>query len=188
MTKKKQTSGWQVLAALVLALPIYLLMVLGPLAWMAEIAGQPVFDLRPMGYSTTEAAALLAALGEAGQAIYLWRQIPLDLIYPALMALLFWRLAGWISAGAQTGGRESRGLMQFTRFARVCAVFAAAADYAENLLVITLLIEAGPLELLVPWASTATVAKSVLTSLSLLLLALSGGQVLLKKRKVALGK
>lgn len=188
MTKRKQTSGRQVLAALALGLAIYLMMVLGPLAWMAEIAGQPVFDLRPMGYSTAEAAALLAALGEAGQAIYLWRQIPLDLIYPALMAMVFWRLAGWISAGAHARGRESHGLLQVTRFARACALCAGAADYAENLLVVTLLIEVAPQEQLVPWASAATIAKSVLTTVTVLLLALAGGLVLLRRRGVTMEK
>ena len=57
MTKRKQTSGRQVLAVLALALPVYLMMVLGPLAWLADIAGQPAFDLRPMGYSPAEASA-----------------------------------------------------------------------------------------------------------------------------------
>lgn len=161
MTKRKQTSGRQVLAVLALALPIYLMMVLGPLAWITDIAGLPAFDLRPMGYSVAEAEALLTALGEDGRALYLWRQIPLDLIYPALMAAVFWTLCRWLESKSQDSTVFPVAAL---RFARWLGLVAAASDYSENLGVILMLSAALPLPDIVPFASAATIAKSVLTT------------------------
>jgi hypothetical protein len=47
----------------------------------------------PMGYDESYARHLLDRLGEQGRRYYLTRQIPLDAIYPALLAI--WLIALW---------------------------------------------------------------------------------------------
>lgn len=146
------------------ALAIYLVMVLGTLAQIEMIAGARPFDMRPLGYSHQYAVELIGALGEEGRALYLLRQIPLDMVYPALLALassftLVW-LAQYLPKGAG-----------FYRFVALLAFVAALFDYAENLLIVWML-NAGPdLPIwLVNVASLASVAKSITTTLVLTVL------------------
>jgi len=63
---------------------IYLVMVLGTLRYLSDLAGALPFDLRPSGYSQADTVGLLEALGGTGRHYYLTRQIPLDTLYPAL--------------------------------------------------------------------------------------------------------
>jgi hypothetical protein len=83
------------------------------------------FDMRPFGYSPEEAARLLAALEDTGRAYYLTRQIPLDIAYPALLALTL------ISANIWFG--SSLPNKRIIHFGAVLSVIAAVADYCENL-------------------------------------------------------
>ena len=74
---------------------IYLVMVLGTLRHLTDLAGVLPFDLRPTGYSQVDAEGLLEALGESGRQYYLTRQIPLDTLYPALLALTLMSTLRW---------------------------------------------------------------------------------------------
>lgn len=150
---------WVVFA---LGLSVYLVMVLWTLpAISAAAGGLAAFDLRPLGYSLIEARAFLSALSEQGRALYLGPQALLDLAYPTL-------LASTIALGVRLlgGGRW------MLRIAVPAAVGGALCDYAENLLVRRLLqVEpASVTEGAVQMASTATVLKSVLSTLALVLL------------------
>ena len=80
-------AGPQALAAGTAAALVYALMVGGTLPALEHMAGQPVFDLRPRGYDQATAQSILQNLGAQGRRFYLMRQIPLDLVYPGLMAL-----------------------------------------------------------------------------------------------------
>jgi hypothetical protein len=48
--------------------------------------GLPVFDMRFNGYNLFDAKELLQHLGNAGKDFYLFRQLPLDFIYPLIFA------------------------------------------------------------------------------------------------------
>jgi len=85
--------------------------------------GLPILDMRPY-YSTPEVYRLFDALGAAGRTAYLHLLWSIDLCLPALFAL-------FLSAVIQRG--------RFRRFAWV-AMFAAAADYAENIAITILLL------------------------------------------------
>ncbi len=69
------------------AMLVYFLMVFGSLADIERITGVKAFDMRPNGYSYADALALISALGEEGRRVYLLMQIPLDTLYPALLAI-----------------------------------------------------------------------------------------------------
>ena len=143
------------------AMIIYLLMVLGTLRHLSELAMVLPFDLRPAGYSQADAAGLLDALGEAGRQYYLTKQIPLDTLYPALLALTLISTLRWRAA------RFGPTLM--TRIGGPLAILAAAFDYLENLgIVFMLLAGAGADPKLVHAASIASILKSALTSVAIL--------------------
>jgi hypothetical protein len=147
---------WGVVAA---TLAVYLVMVLWSLPRVAAAAGGlPPFDLRPLGYSETEARAFLAALTAEGRDLYTRVQHRLDLAFPALLGLTL--------------------LMSFQRLVRPGALLVAlallafaqmAADYAENALVARMLgrpVAEVPAEMIAR-ASSATLAKSGLVALAL---------------------
>ena len=136
-------------------------MVLGTLKHLSDLAMLQRFDLRPTGYSQAEAASLLEALGEAGRQYYLTWQIPLDTLYPALLALTLISTLRWRAARF--------GPTLITRFGGPVAVMAAAFDYLENIgIVVMLSSEAGSHPTLIQAASTATLLKSTFTTVAIL--------------------
>lgn len=56
---------------------------------MSHSGGLKILDLMPTGYDYTYVKSLLDALGEKGRNIYLYRQIPLDLLFPSLLGITF---------------------------------------------------------------------------------------------------
>ena len=141
------------------AVLVYCLMVFGSLADIERITGVRAFDMRPTGYSYADALALISALGEEGRRVYLTMQIPLDTVYPALLAISSASSLYWLS---QSFGSTAR------RYRAVAAVayLAAIADYAENGLIVWMLNAGlGVPEALVTAASLASVSKSIFSTI-----------------------
>lgn len=147
---------WAVFAA---ALAIYGAMVGWTLPAISRDAGGLVpFDMRPAGYSVEEARAFLTALGDQGRAIYLGPQHLLDLLYPALLAVV---LIGAV--------RVLIGPLWLRWGLSLLALGGMVADYLENTRVGVMLREDGMLsEALILSASRATQAKAGLTSVVML--------------------
>jgi hypothetical protein len=118
--------------------------------------------MRPFGYGLADASALLDGLGADGRQYYLTHQIPLDVLYPALLALTLITTIFWL------GQR-----MPNSRLVRVgvaLSIGAALFDYGENLGIVAMIWNwPGVSSPLVYAASTATIAKSVMTTLAVLL-------------------
>lgn len=152
-------SGRLVLAIFLPALAVYLAMVLLTLPHLRALAGGLApFDLLPGGYDAAYAMRFLDAIGAEGRAYYLGRQIPLDLMYPALFAISFSLLWLWLLARA---GRVPAGLPLIAWL----PVLAGLADYAENGLVTFMLIRFPEISAgLVTTASAMTMAKSATTT------------------------
>jgi len=153
--------AWAYLALIAVTLAVYAAMVLWSLPKIVYAAGGLLpFDLRPTGYSLSEAQAFLAALDGDAVGFYLDVQQRLDLFYPALMALVlvgaFMRLFGWLPAAILSG----------------IAVLGALFDYLENAAVRAML-TAGPdamNETLVHGASRWTMLKSGFAGVAILAL------------------
>ncbi len=161
-------SGRVIVGAIALGTVVYLMMVLGPLAELEQITGSKPFDLRPGGYSHDSARDLINALGQEGSRIYLWRQIPLDTVYPALFAISVAGSINWLS------GRFAAPFRRWFRAAATAAYFAAFADYVENAMIVAMLTTGSDLSpSLTQIASAATIFKSVLTTLSVVALLLA---------------
>jgi hypothetical protein len=154
--------GWIAVGAGVIAATLYLLMIGVTLAHLQAVSGQIPFDMRPFGYGPGDAAALLDALGPEGRDYYLGRQIPLDTLYPAMLALTLIATMCWF-------GRQ-RPNSQLVRFGILSSVGAALFDYGENLGIIAMIWAWSDLPApLVYVASAASIAKSILTTVAVLL-------------------
>ena len=146
----------------------YLLMIFGTLAHIETLSGLRPFDMRPGGYSAELANSLIDALGSSGRRYYLTRQIPLDLVYPALMALTIISLFKWL------GSRDVS--QKLVRIGTWFSIVAAIADYLEN---------AGICLMILSWpeisantvlaASVASIVKSGLTTAAVLIVLLGVG-------------
>lgn len=158
--------------AVALTLAIYATMLIWTLPGISgDAAGLVPFDLRPTGYSATEAQAFLAALGEDGRALYQGPQRFLDLVYPVGLAIT---LGGGLSA-LIADPKLRAGLLFFV----ICGM---CADYGENYLVAQMLAYSGPVpKTLVDQASLATIVKSAATGLAMV--ALIGAVLLVGLRK-----
>lgn len=131
-------------------------------ALIAAADGLMPFDMRPGGYDVAEARAYLAALSDAGRAVYLGPQHTLDLIYPATLA-----------TALVLGLR----LVLPRRFAiplAVIAILGAVLDYTENQLVARMLTEAAPRDALIERANLATQGKSIAATIAGVALVLGG--------------
>lgn len=132
---------------------VYCGMIYGTLAHLEALSGLRPFDMRPSGYSSEQANTLLSTLGPEGREYYLTRQIPLDFVYPALMALTLVSLFKWL---------ETRGINQrLVQIGILLSVGAAVGDYLENTGIIYMIMNWANLSnfsILV--ASIATIAKS----------------------------
>ena len=146
---------------------IYLIMINVTLAHIEAVSGQTPFDMRPLGYSPADAAALLNALGTDGSEYYLRYQIPLDTLYPAMLALTL------IAAISRFGQRMPNS--KLVRLGIALSLGAALFDYGENLGIVAM-IRAWPdtSDMLVYAVSIATIVKSVLTTLSVSLVLVVG--------------
>jgi hypothetical protein len=141
------------------AILVYFFMVFGTLADIEWIAGVRAFDMRPTGYSYRDALELISALGDEGRRIYLMRQIPLDTVYPALLAISSASSLNWLSKSFGSTARWYRAVAPM-------AYLAAAADYVENGLIVWMLNAGRSVpEAVVSAASMASVSKSILSTI-----------------------
>jgi hypothetical protein len=150
------------IGAALLATSVYVAMVSVTLAHLEFISGQVPFDMRPFGYGPSDAATLLDALGADGRRYYLSRQIPLDTLYPALLALTLSSTICWF--GRRMPDRR------IVHLGVAFAVGSALFDYIENLGIVAMIhgwpdVSAS----FVYAASIATIAKSVMTTLAVML-------------------
>ena len=150
-----------------IAASIYSLMINVTLAHIEAVSGHAPFDMRPFGYGPTEAATLLEALGVEGRTYYLSHQIALDTLYPAMLAFTLIATICWF--GQRMPNKK------LVRFSIAFSVAGALFDYVENLGIVAMIWSwPGVSVPLVYAVSTATVLKSVSTTVAVLLLFLVG--------------
>ena len=140
----------------------YLLMIFVTLAHIETLSGIHPFDMRPGGYSTEQAKSLLSALGSSGRRYYLMRQIPLDLAYPALMALTLVSLLKWLRLQDVNHRLVKIGIW--------FSIWAALADYLENVGICLMILSWPEISAnTVLAASFASTVKSGLTTAAVLI-------------------
>jgi hypothetical protein len=164
---------WPVTATV---LAIYLAMLLWTIPALTSGAGGLLpFDMRPRGYSLSEALAYLRALTPEARALYLGPQHWLDTVFPGLLAL--WLLMAYRRL-LTPAGRWVLGTV---------AVAGAVFDYLENAAVGGLL-RIAPEDVtaqMVAAASRWTQLKSAAVSLAMLALVFGVARALWRRRRGA---
>jgi hypothetical protein len=129
----RNLEGRKVLVLFLLTSLIYALMLTVTIPEVMRFSkGMQLLDMIPTGYDAAYVAALLDILGEQGRHAYLFRQIPMDMIYPLLFGVTYSLVFGYFlkKLGKVDGS-----------FFFICflPLLAALFDYAENFGIITLL-------------------------------------------------
>jgi len=178
----KYSTGKIVLLFFVLTMFVYLSMLLYTIPTLETFTPKhPIFDLSPFGYSFDYANELLRVLGDQGRDIYLYKQLPLDFIYPGLFSITYSLLLLWLF-------RKSFDINSKIQYLFLVPFLAGIFDYVENLFIIKMITSFPQLEVnTVKIASTFTVLKSSFTMLFFILLFL-GFLFFLKKSFIGTSK
>ena len=129
----KNLTGKKVLLLFVLTNLIYAIMLIVTIPkTMAFSNGMKLLDMMPMGYDSEYINSLFEALGENGRQVYLYSQLPVDMIYPFLFGISYCLLIGYFLKKLN----KSNSVFFYLCF---LPIIAGIADYLENIGIITML-------------------------------------------------
>ena len=176
-TVSRNLTGKKVLTFFVLSSVVYFTMIFFTIPKLTVFAnGLQIFDMKPNGYSFTDAKELLGNLGKSVRNFYLFRQLPLDFVYPILFMMSNVLILSFFLK--KIGKLESWFLLVL--FPVISGVF----DYLENFGLIYLLTSYPKItEIGVRIISTFTVIKSLFTSLYFVILLFVLAILIFKKIK-----
>lgn len=162
---RRVSTGKVVLALGIPANIIYFIMLLYTIPQVSAYApGMNLFDLSPSGYTFDYAIKLLDTLGSHGRELYLYRQLPLDFIYPGLFAASYSLLLSWLFLKTQQTDSK---LFYFCYIPIAAGLF----DYLENISIVSILVSYPNVsEVSISLTSAITMTKSVLTTALFMLL------------------
>lgn len=163
----ENATGKKVLLFFILTQIVYGIMLLFSIPKILEYSnGMKILDLMPTGYNAEYTQKLFETLGERGREIYLFQQIPLDLIYPGLFAISFSLLLTFIF-------RKSFSKENIIQKTTILPIFAGFFDYMENFGIIIMLSIYPDFQVwIVNTTSIFSIIKSVLTTFVFVLLAI----------------
>lgn len=161
----RNISGKKVLTLFLLTNVVYALMMIITIPkTMAHADGMKLFDMMPMGFDQAYAQSLLSALGETGRSVYLYNQIPLDLIYPLLFGFSYCLILAFF---LKKINKLDSSLFYFC----LLPLIAGSVDYLENAGIITMLVRYPDLSAtLANTTSIFSVIKSMSTTLFFIVL------------------
>lgn len=129
----KYNNGKRVLFLFVLTNLVYVIMLVVTIPKVMQFAnGMKLLDMLPGGYDFEYVKALFTALGEEGRHVYLFVQIPLDMIYPLLFALSYCLVFVWF---LEKLNKINSPYFYFC----LLPLMGGMADYFENIGIITIL-------------------------------------------------
>lgn len=136
----------------------FMLMITIPKA-MRFSNGMKLLDMMPTGYNFEYVNTLFDTLGEKGRAIYLYNQIPVDMIYPFLFGISYCLLIAYFL-------KKVNRLQSSFFYLCLLPLIAGAADYLENFGIITMLNSYPDLALFsATMTNSFTILKSVVTTI-----------------------
>lgn len=94
--------------------------------------GMKLLDMMPTGYSPAYVNTLLSVLGNEGRNAYLFKQLPVDMIYPGLFGITYCLLLAFILKKLE----KLDGLLFFLC---LLPLLSGPFDYCENIGIITML-------------------------------------------------
>ena len=178
---KQNINGKTVLLLFVLCNIVYSIMLIVTIPELMQYSGgMKIFDMMPTGYDAQYANTLLNTLGTVGRDLYLFHQLPLDLIYPALFGVSSCLVLAYF---LNKLGKLESPLFYLCLLPLVSGLF----DYAENIGIICMLKNYPNIsEIQVQITSTFTVLKSVLTTIYFIILIIT--LLVLAKNKLFIRK
>lgn len=130
---QRNIQGKKVLLFFSLSTIVYLIMIFATIPKVMAFAGEmPLLDMMPMGYDLEYIRTLFDTLGKRGRAAYLYNQIPLDMVYPALFAIGYCLILGFFL-------NKLNKLKKPFVFLCLLPLVAGAMDYGENIGIISML-------------------------------------------------
>ena len=99
---------------------------------MAFSDGMKIPDMMPGGFDAEYVNTLFTSLGSEGRDYYLFRQIPLDMVYPGLFAISYCLIMAFFLKKLQK-------MDSFWFIACLLPLLAGFADYAENVGIVMML-------------------------------------------------
>ena len=94
--------------------------------------GMKLLDMMPMGYDSEYINTLFEALGENGRGVYLYNQIPIDMVYPFLFGISYCLLLVYFL-------QKINKLNSAFFYLIFLPIIAGIADYIENFGIINML-------------------------------------------------
>ena len=126
-------TGKTVLLLFIITNLVYLVMLLVTIPMTMEFSnGMDLLDMMPEGYDAEYVKMLMDTLGTEGRYIYLTRQIPADMIYPALFAICYCLVMAYFFRKLN---KQNSSLFILCYL----PLLAGLADYLENIGIISLL-------------------------------------------------
>lgn len=144
---------------------VYVFMLTVTIPKVMSFAGEmKVMDMLPSGYNFQYVSSLLNTLGEEGRKLYLFRQIPADMIYPALFGISYCVLLLYLL-------KKLNKLNSPLIYLGLLPLIGGFFDYLENLGIIIMLSNFPDIsENLVSLISDFTITKSVATTVYFIVL------------------
>ena len=130
---QRNLSGRKVLLLFIFTNIIYAFMLMISIPKVMNFSGGMKFlDMMPLGYNAEYVNSLLNTLGEKGRHIYLYNQIPVDMIYPFFFGISYCLVLAYIL-------NKLGKLNNYLFYLCLLPLFAGLFDYFENFGIITML-------------------------------------------------
>lgn len=127
------SNGKTVLIFFIPSTIVYLLMMVITIPNVSGFAnGMKILDMMPEGYDKEYVDNLFSTLGENGRFAYLYKQIPLDLIFPALFGIGYCLLFAFFL-------KKINKIKSSVLYFSFLPLIAGISDYIENIGIITML-------------------------------------------------
>ncbi len=176
---KKYSTGTKVLVWFLITQVVYLTMLLVTIPKVLTHASEmKLLDMMPTGYDIDYVKMLFENLGQAGREAYLYRQIPLDLIYPLLFSISFSLLLVHILKMITKEGSK-------VFYLCLLPVAVGFFDYLENFGIIRMLVTYPDISIFAAKTTNVfSILKSMFTTLYFIALLVSILILLLKRIKI----
>lgn len=153
----KKLNGKKILLLFLLTNLVYLLMLTITIPMLLSFSkGMKTLDMMPLGYDPDYINLLFDTLGERGREVYLYYQIPIDMIYPFLFGYTYFLLLAFFL-------KKLHKLNSPYHYLCLLPVVAGIADYAENLGILSMLTTFPELS---QFSMSATNISSIVKSMS----------------------
>jgi hypothetical protein len=162
---QKNISGKKVLLLFTLANIVYAIMLIITIPEIMHYSGgMKILDMMPMGYDVHYVNTLFNTLGKSGRDSYLYHQLPLDLVYPALFGISSCLVLAYFL-------NKLEKLDSSLFYLCLIPLFSGFFDYGENIGIIMMLKDYPNISVLqVQITNVFSVLKSILTSIYFIIL------------------